>query len=267
MISDIIPFGYDYEEYYYSDKDNALCMHCGVTDRDSVKSTLENYIELYFERGVHNTVRPIGTREWWNYKIQYNTIMLTMEDKEIWLRGDTLGTYKCILMNKFGCDLSYNKLKNFQTLDLSLLKFCKCERNWIYNDHTIGSFFFIPLPCYNKDRYNTLNIKRAQKPYFDNFFMFLRMIEDYCLEQKVSDTTIQDLFNRTKDYWNLYSGKDGFINYIYSHALGAFVDNVPEVLYESPGTWDDKTVNLYFKTLNECIEKRNKELFERYKLI
>lgn len=260
MAHSFIPFGVDYEEYYYSSKDNPACMHCGVTDRDSVKVTLEHYLDLYFEKNVNNTIRPIGTKEWWNYKVQAYQIVLTKEDKEILLRGDTLGTYKCILINKFGWDLSFDKLASFKDLDLTLLKFCNCDRHWIYNDHTIGSFFFVPLPCNNTERNNTLNMKRAQGPYFDNFFMFLKMIESYCLNQHVSDKTIQAIFDKTKDYWNLYSGKEGFNNYINSHALGTFIENIPEVLYQSPVTWDIETVNLYFKTLNRCIEKRNKEL-------
>lgn len=263
MDHSFIPFGVDYEEYYYSPEDNPVCMHCGVTDRDSVEVTLEHYLDLYFEKSVNNTVRPIGTKEWWNYKIQANQIVLTRENKEILLRGDTLGTYKCILISKFGRDLSYKKLASFKNLDLTLLKFCNCDKHWIYNDHTIGSFFFIPLPCYNQDRYNTLNIKRAQKPYLDNFFMFLKMIESYCLNQHVSDETIQVIFDKTKDYWNLYSGRQGYNNYITSHVLESFIKDIPDVLYQSPSTWDIETVNLYFKTLNSCIEKRNKELSTR----
>lgn len=256
-----------YEEWLHKVKPGQ-CVHCYNSDKfdpDSVENTIENYIDLYFTKADRDLIAFIGTNVLWKYEIrrQYNSPLYEIRLKnaenghELIVRGDTIGTYKwpmALLRTKtLGADkeLTYSNLKKINGLDLTQLNFCSCEKNALYNNHGIASFFIIPKPnC------GSINTARARYHYFDNFFVFLDIIKNYCIKGYVKTESWKKLFEETDDYWNLYKGEDGFDNYIKSMAFEPFITNIPKELYTSELKWDVEVFNLYLSTLNECINRR-----------
>jgi hypothetical protein len=252
-------------------------VHCTTDDfdADSHVLTVNNYIDLYFDKNEKNQISLYGTDKWWSYKIEkqygswnkYQIVLTDDEERKITLRGDTLGTYKSILQYQIHGKksmISKEKLEQIENLDLSELSFCHCEKRQVYNNHTIGSFFIIP----KADKpYASLNISRAKAPYYDNFYMYLQLVKKYCIEKTCDDESMKSLFKDTEDFWKLFEGNEGFNKYIECMCFGPFVDNIPEKLKTSPIQWEVDIVNDYFKSINNNIAQRNITLYERYNKI
>ena len=252
----------DYEALFHS-----VCVHCSNDgfDADSCLTAVENYIDLFFEK-ENGKIRFWGTDKKWNYLIQrqsksvekYEIILIDDTGQKICMRGDTIGTYKSILKAKIikkQQTLSYNCLKQVAGLDLHELNFCNCKNNALYNNHSIGSFFIIPKP---KASRVSLNTSRARSPYYDNFFMFLNLIKNY-KKDKLTDDTFKELFHETKVIWDMMT----FEQYIECMGLKPFIEDIPKQLFVTPNLWNVETINLYNKTINECINKRNILLYDR----
>lgn len=261
----------DYESLLHS-----VCVHCTIDDfdADSHRLTVENYIDLYFDKNEKNQISLYGTDKWWSYKIkkQYNgsnkfQIVLTDdEERKITLRGDTLGTYKCILqclMHDKKLVLSKENLEKIEKLDLSELSFCNCEKRQVYNNHTIGSFFIIPK---SDKQYVSLNTSRANSPYYDNFYMYLEFVKKYLEEDTCDNERMKNLFDDTGDFWKIFKGGEAFKKYIKCMCFEPFVENIQK-FKTSPAKWDIDIINCYFKALNNNIAQRNIALYERYNKI
>lgn len=263
-----------YEEWLHKVK-SGECKHCYNSDKfdpDSVKNTIENYIDLYFTKADDNLVSFYGTDALWKYEIRkqinsplYEICLNNVDSRhELIVRGDTIGTYKwpmAILRTKtLGADkeLIYRNLKNIMGLDLTQLNFCDCDNQALYNNHSIASFFIIPKP-----NNGSINIARARYHYFDNFYIFLNIVEDYCIKGKARNESWDKLFEETADFWNLYKGVYGFEKYIETMAFEPFMDNIPKELYTSELKWNVETFNLYLTTLNDGINKRKAILRSR----
>lgn len=113
----------------------------------------------------------------------------------------------------------------------------------------------IPKPQKPRMSFNT---ERSYSPYYDNIFIYLKFIKENFEHNKCTNAKFDELFRKTKEFWNLFNNFD---NYIKTFNLQPFTSkNIPQKLYKSPGEWDTKTLNLYITTLNKCIIERTNSL-------
>ncbi|WP_371922272.1 hypothetical protein [Treponema sp. OMZ 799] len=210
----------------------------------------------------------IKTDKIWDYCVspqegsgRYEILLKDENSKELILRGDTLGTYKSIL-GKFEHKVkTENLLGKIDGLDLKNLEFCTCNDKTLLNNGRIGSFFIIPKP--NRPR-ASINTQRAREPYKDNFFMFLELVKTYINNKTIDcDNEMKNLFDETKIFWNLFKN---FEDYIECLCFQPFIDideKLKKELNTSPNSWNTETVNIYIRTINDCILKREELLKKR----
>lgn len=94
--------------------------------------------------------------------------------------------------------------------------------------------------------------------------MFLELVKTYINNKTIDcDNEMKNLFDETKIFWNLFKN---FEDYIECLCFQPFIDideKLKKELNTSPNSWNTETVNIYIRTINDCILKRGELLKKR----
>lgn len=184
--------------------------------------------------------------------------------------GDTLMTYKSAIM--------YFYKKAYPNLERSAQK----QILSIIRTHTNGSHFYEETYI-NKDgikKYRLLNNsqlgnfalqpirggvnpKRAQRPYYDFFDLFLEQISNFYSETIVSNDDLKSAIIYRSDYFNEYFHNDWkeYLNKNYFHSFIQSTGHISQVIELSKcGSFTN-----YVILVNKIVERRGRELYRALK--
>lgn len=223
-----------------------LCKANLGTDVDSHKEVIDEFIKLYFVFMESNEglikFRNSDTDLWWKYANENvygktHQLKISHNNSEIILRGDTIGTYK-ILKNRF-----QNKSSCLEKLDYNL---------------TMGSMLMIPY----MDKEHSINLTRSRQPYNDNFFYFLKCLQEYYDDCEKQNFELTSCFIATSNFWKMFKTYKDFSSLSALEMFDESLKSNPRLAL-SVNEWQVEDFNKYFDTLNKCIEERNLVLKKR----